>query len=527
MIKELTELVLLVEQSIPRPTELISSLSNGNPDVIQLYGMLHQNSFRTEAEAIEMAGVGERTKFRKVARELMRILEIMVLQIGSNAKSGTCQLQDRLRGYELMALVKTLVTLSCKNSAKRYAEELLHIGQTYARPEFVVEASKALMDYVAIAGDDPKSFDKYYELYETHSGYRVLEEKAQIYLERIRLPYVRKKAFQKENGEVASRYLQELEPHVGHITSHHFHLSYYSLKSYRFVTEARYHEASLVHLEAIRYFERCGYTCNNTLTIFYYLEIVNCFYLNNYKRGARYYEKAINLSSVGNINWFGTLELGFYLRMYEADYEGAAAIYATATKHKKFFVLRDIQQESWTILGAYLYIVQQLSGDETLQLQVPKVRSSRFRNDIKDFSQDKMGMNIAVLAAEVLLEFVEGKDDSLWDRIAALEKYRERYLRNSDDTHRSQLFIKILVILSRYNYDGDKFLDKARPYLEELQKAPLQMSNQAHELEIVPYERLVRLLSEALRRRNGRAVGFQYAEKMDRVIGVGGAIRNN
>ena len=111
MIKELTELVLLVEQSIPRPTELISSLSNGNPDVIQLYGMLHQNSFRTEAEAIEMAGVGERTKFRKVARELMRILEIMVLQIGSNAKSGTCQLQERLRGYELMALVKTLVTL--------------------------------------------------------------------------------------------------------------------------------------------------------------------------------------------------------------------------------------------------------------------------------------------------------------------------------------------------------------------------------------------------------------------------------
>ena len=53
------------------------------------------------------------------------------------------------------------------------------------------------------------------------------------------------------------------------------------------------------------------------------------------------------------------------------------------------------------------------------------------------------------------------------------------------------------------------------------------MSNQAHELEIVPYERLVRLLSEALRRRNGRAVGFQYVEKMDRVIGVGGVIRNN
>jgi hypothetical protein len=129
-------------------------------------------------------------------------------------------------------------------------------------------------------------------------------------------------------------------------------------------------------------------------------------------------------------------------------------------------------------------------------------------------------MNIAILAAEVLLEFVEGKEDVLWDRIAALEKYRERYLRNSEDTHRSQLFIKILVILSKYHYDGDKFLDKARPYLLELRTAPLQLTNQAHELEIVPYERLVRFMAEALVKRKGRSVGQQFSQKLERVVGV-------
>ena len=129
---------------------------------------------------------------------------------------------------------------------------------------------------------------------------------------------------------------------------------------------------------------------------------------------------------------------------------------------------------------------------------------SKFRNDIKDFSHDKMGMNIAILAAEVLLDFVEEKDDELWDRIAALEKYRERYLRNNEDTHRSQLFIKILSILSKYNYDRNKFLEKAEPYLAEIRRAPLQISNQAHELEIVPYEQLVYAIAGQLNERRNR-----------------------
>jgi hypothetical protein len=130
-------------------------------------------------------------------------------------------------------------------------------------------------------------------------------------------------------------------------------------------------------------------------------------------------------------------------------------------------------------------------------------------------------MNIAILAAGVLLEFVEGKEIALWDRISALEKYRERYLRGSEGTHRSQLFIKILVILSKYNHDGGKFLDKAAPYLEELRTAPLQITNQAHELEIVPYERLVFLMSEVLDKRRGKGVGQPISQQLPWVMGSG------
>jgi len=503
MIKELTELVTLAEHTLPNPEALLNFLSGNDRDVLKLFHAVQANKFRTEAEAIEKVKVGERTKFRQIAKELLRCLELMVLHIGFDKQSLDDLSHIRTKGFQLMAIAKSLVPLGCKNAGKKVAEELLKIGQQYARPEFVVEAAKALMDYVSVAGDNMKEFDTYLSLYEENIQWRLLEEKALIYISKIKIPYTKKKGLQKEHAAFAEEFLKEFEPFIDVALSHSFHLCYYNIKSYRFSIDANYSKTSEVHDEAIAYFESRPYPSNNALNIFYYLEIANCVYLANYDRGREYFQKAIDMAFLGSVNWFNTLELGFYLRMHEHDYAGAADLYVMATRHKRFNVLRDAKREIWHILGAYLYIMQKLTNTELPEGMVPKVKSSKFRNDIKDFSQDKMGMNIAILAAEVLLDFLEEKDDELWDRIASLEKYRERYLRNNEDTHRSQLFIKILSILSKYNYDRDKFLDKAEPYLAEMRASPLQLTNQAHELEIVPYEQLVHAIANHLNRRWG------------------------
>lgn len=504
MIKELTELVSLAEQTLPNHEDLLNFFSQHNRDVLKLFHAVQANKFRTEAEAIEKAKVGERTKFRQVARELLRCLEQMTLQIGFEKQVLDDLNHNRIRGFQLMAIARSLGPLACKNASKKVAEELLKIGEHFSRPEFVVEASKVLIEFVSIASDDFKELEYYFQLYEDYSKWRLLEEKAQFYLDKIKVLIAKKKGLRKENAALAQQYLAELEPFVKIASSHTFHLCYYNLKSYRYTIDTQYLNATKVHDEAIDFFSTRPYACNGTLHIFYYLEIANCFYLNQYKRGGCFLNEALNLAFIGSINWFNTLELGFYLRMHEQDYTEAAHLYATATKHKRFNVIRDVKRETWHILGAYLYIMQKLTNTELPEGMVPKMKSSKFRNDIKGFSHDKMGMNIAILAAEVLLDFVEGKEDELWDRIAALEKYRERYLRNNEDTHRSQLFIKILAILSKYNYDRNKFLQKAEPYLAEMRAAPLQLSNQAHELEIVPYEQLVQAIATQLNRRWGQ-----------------------
>jgi hypothetical protein len=496
MVKELTELVSFVEHSFAAPEEWLAFLSKNNADVIKLFQVMQANTFRTEAEAVEKARIGERTKYRQVAKELLRCLEQMVAVAGHEKQAFDEVLNARVRGFQLTSVAKILNSTACKHSSKRNAEELLRLGTCYGRPEFVIEALKILMNYSYLVAADAEAYEHYSSEYEKYLHWRAVEEKAMIYFERCTLPFTKKKSIQGLNSGQSKVYLAELEPYVNVIPSHSFHLNFFMLKSRMFSMEASYKEASAVNEEAISYFESRNYSCDYALNMFYYSEIANCVHLGQYSRAREMLSKAVKYAISGSTTWFNTHELGFYLYMHEGDWAGAARLYAAAVKHKRFIVLRDAQRETWHILGAYLYIVLQLTGTELEEGLVPRFRSSRFRNDIKDFARDKTGMNIAILIAEALLDFVESKDRDLWDRIAALEKYRERYLRDGDATHRSQLFIKILTIFAKYDYDGSKFLQRAEPYLEELRQCPLQLANQAHELEIVPYEKLIQLLAQ-------------------------------
>lgn len=519
MIKELTELVSLSQQALPNAEDLLVFLSRNNHGVMRLYHAIQTHTFRTEAEAIQKSNVGERTKFRQTARELLRCLEQMTLHLDFDKTLFDPLNNSRLRGFQLTAIAKSMAPLACKNGAKKAAEELLRIGETYGRPEFVVEAAKVLMDFVSVAGDDPGQFDGYYQLYQQYSQWRMLEEKSVIYFDKTKLPSIKMKMNQQEWAFQAQQYVEELEPYAGIINSHNFHVSFYSIKSYRYTLEARHNEASAVHEDAIQYFSNRPYPCNSALNIFHYLEITNSLYSGSYLRGNRYYGKALELAVSGSFNWFSTLELGFYLNMHQGEYLRAAEIYVTAVRHKRFSILRESQRETWQILGAYLFIVNQLTGFRDPAGLTPKVKSTRFRNDVKSFAHDKRGMNVPILAAALLLEFVEGRHDHLWDRIAALEKYRERYLRDNDATHRSQLFIKALVVLSRHGYDGHKFLEKVQPCLEELRNKPLHQTNQSHELEIVPFERLIKLIAESLLTKKGSSQALRHESQTPLSLG--------
>ncbi len=97
----------------------------------------------------------------------------------------------------------------------------------------------------------------------------------------------------------------------------------------------------------------------------------------------------------------------------------------------------------------------------------------------------------------LLLLLQERKYDKLLDEVEAIDQYAYRHLRGKN-TQRSYLFIRLLLQIPLGAFDLDMIQEKAGRYLGKLANIPLQVANQTHEIEILPYEDLWQFAVESL-----------------------------
>lgn len=122
---------------------------------------------------------------------------------------------------------------------------------------------------------------------------------------------------------------------------------------------------------------------------------------------------------------------------------------------------------------------------------------ARFVNEMPLYSKDKRGMNIPILIFQILsLIYYKRYDDAI-DRMEAIEKYCSRYLRR-DDTFRSNCFIKMLLVIPAQGFHKSAVLRHAEKYHKMLLSMPIDMANQSHDVEIIPYEDLWEMVLESL-----------------------------
>jgi len=79
--------------------------------------------------------------------------------------------------------------------------------------------------------------------------------------------------------------------------------------------------------------------------------------------------------------------------------------------------------------------------------------------------------------------------DETIDRIEAVEKYTSRYLKK-DDNFRSNCFIKMLLQVAVAGFHRAAVLRHSEKYVKMLKSVPLDFANQAHDIELIPYEAL-------------------------------------
>lgn len=488
MIKELNDLVHFIKASVWRDEALLAFFTNSDPALIALYRVVWEHQLPTDHAAARAAGLSL-TTYKKRARLLRRHLREMVVCFDEEKARADVTVKNYIEGALDQATMQVLHARGYRYAPVAIARRLYRRGKRYEIPGFVLEALRVLKESVLSLGGKEAEFEAYSTEYWEYRDYVEAEERAAECFQWARLPFLRSKTGPAVGLERTRLQLDALAVYKDRAPSCMFHVHYYIVQGGYLAQTGSLDAALACYDEAIRYFRSRRYPVVNPLAIFFYSKAQVLLLQGRYAEGEAAVHASLDHAPEGSYNFFHAYEMYVYLTLHDGRYTQALHIFQTVTMHKRYPNLRPPQQETWHILGAYLFILFRLHGWELPEKSLPAFRSCRFANETPVFTQDKAGMNVAIQIALTLLLLLEGRDDEVLERLQALEKYRSRYL-GDPAMARSVLFIRILMQLPRARFEPAAFHQNIQSLLDDMRALPRQLNNPSHELEIVPYETL-------------------------------------
>jgi hypothetical protein len=125
-----------------------------------------------------------------------------------------------------------------------------------------------------------------------------------------------------------------------------------------------------------------------------------------------------------------------------------------------------------------------------------KFRLLTFLNSVPEFSEDKRGRNIAILVAQTIILLKSKQFEAVTAKAENLSRYATRYV-NHDENYRSNLFIKMLVLMAENHCDYMATQALSKDLHEKLATASPQKASKAFEM--VPYENLWTVILSVLK----------------------------
>lgn len=214
---------------------------------------------------------------------------------------------------------------------------------------------------------------------------------------------------------------------------------------------------------------------NRTHRFFIVRMIPSLLQQGNYSEAVEKLTLAEKYVRKGSRNWAAMQEYkviaGFYLR----DLDIVETAIASLRSNRSTYTAK---REEIRVFEGYLSFFK--------EEELSRFKVGKFMNEMPKYMADKKGMNINILVIQILILLRRRKLGPIIDRMEALRAYAYRHLKDDPATRRSDLFIQLLLLVSRYSFERKLVVEKAGPLLEELSRAPRHL--QAIDIEVVPYE---------------------------------------
>lgn len=499
--KALKELAKLVKQHRLEEVALLGDQSGETSRMGEFYEALVQNKFDNEDEAAAYFYGSDRnySGYQKLKAKTRNLLLNHVFFLNENKSQFSDRERAYFKCYRYWAAAKILLGLYRRNIGIQIAEQVLKLALTYEFSDLVMDVAKTLRIIYGTREGNQKKFEEYNNIYKEYQQISYYEDLAEEYYTELSISFVNEKSNNAERRQKADLYYQELAPFMKKYDSYRLHLSGNLIRSILHTSVNDYTATIDICDEAIRFFEKKHYTARLPLQIFYYQLIVCHTQLKQYAAGKKAAERCLRSLEEGSFNWFKYQELYFILSMHTRNYQQAYRVFVRTTSHRQFARIPDNLKEIWKIYEAFLQVLYHLGKvkEEGENDHLSRFRFGRFINATPIFTRDKRGMNIPILVAQIMTLIIHRKYGQVIDRIEAIERYCSRYL-TKDGTYRSNCFIKMLLQIPTNNFHAAAVKRKTAKYVRKLKQVPLDVAQQNHEIEIIPYEELWNLLLGSL-----------------------------
>lgn len=489
---ELKELVRISKEKKIKKAELFNSQVVDNEDTLyyQFYKGIADGKYKNDeeaAKAIYNSTPSER-KYHLLKFHLKEKLlaNIFFLDVVHNHESSYHQ--AFYLSHRNLFLAWGLFLNNARNNGVAILKKTLPIALKYQVNDVVFCIAKLLRKNYSLSGIR-KEYDYYNNLTQTTFKTVEIEHTSEEYFEEMREAFIRSVSPKPELLSTAKKYLTRLQTYCRNNDSFVTHFNMFRVWVFYLQMKEDYKKAIGVCKKAEVYVKsNPPFFQNIRLAEIALMMMESCLATRDYENGKACAMRCAELFPKGNPNWLVFLEYYFLLSMHTGNYEQAKQIFIDVKRHPNFSNFSPERHEKWKIFEVYLHYV--ISLDRASLTFNP----IKFLNEVRIYSKDKRGYNIAIIVIQILFLLKKGKADLIIDKEDALKIYRSHHLNNVPHNFRSKCFLMMLGIMIRCVFDYDKVKRVTQKYLEQLENHPNSYKGSIESMEVIPYENLWRFI---------------------------------
>ena len=489
----LSQIIKIVSRQKTKNIELIGNLKS-NTLLNRLYSGIHDGTFKTDEDAARFLYNSEpfNRNYKKLKYTLEHRLINTIFFVGLNEPRYSEAAKANITCQRNWAAAQILIGLNARKAAVKIIEKNIRKALKYEITGMSLDMARTLYRHYSIHVPNNTKKKVYKTLVKKQKHILDVELKAEEYFVEIKSMFSRKRGgYSEELVQKADVHSRELKKIIGDLSSKN--LTFYSHQIYvlRHELEMNYDKVVNACTEAIKAYKKSG---NKTgITSMYLKLVISYISLKRFKEAK---ETLDNLNyPKGSTHWFIINELKLIYHFYNKEYQEAVEIQSEVGFHQKIKSLPVTHQEGWKLYAAYLHFFKEIDlvAFGKYENVFKKFRLTKFLNDIPEAYKDKEGLNIQILIIQAIFLLRRDKIDQAINRIQFLHQYCGKYLKK-DHTYRSNVFIRMLIVLIRNQMHRAATIRKSAKYLKLLKEHPIEKSKQSIGIEVVPFEDLWELI---------------------------------